>query len=60
MEVARELAPGLVLVLVLATLDAPVGPLPGVHDARFTFVATAQAGRWQITAFHNTLVGDTH
>ena len=54
--VARSLAPGVVLAVANATLDAPSGPLQGVRDARITVVMTEQGGRWAIAAFHNTLV----
>ncbi len=54
--VARPLAPGVVLAVANATLEAPTGPLQGVSDARITVVLTEDGGRWAITAFHNTLV----
>ena len=54
--VARSLAPGVVLAVANATLDAPHGPLQGVNDARITVVMTEEADRWTISAFHNTLV----
>ena len=54
--VARNLAPGVVLAVANATLDAPSGPLQGVRDARITVVMTEHDGRWSITAFHNTMV----
>ena len=53
--VARELAPGVVLAVAAATLDAPQGPLQGVNEARITIVMTEEDGRWGISAFHNTL-----
>jgi uncharacterized protein (TIGR02246 family) len=56
LELARPLAPGLVLAILGSTLDVPAGPLQGVHNARMTLVITEQDGRWAITAFHNTLV----
>jgi uncharacterized protein (TIGR02246 family) len=55
-DLARELAPGSVLAVASATLDAPVGPLQGVNLSRATVVITEQDGGWKITAFHNTLV----
>jgi uncharacterized protein (TIGR02246 family) len=55
-DVARSLAPGVVLAVAQATLDAPSGPLQGVSHARLTVVLTEQDGRWVISAFHNTLV----
>ena len=54
--VARSLAPGVVLAVAYATLEAPQGPLQGVTEARITVVMTEQEGRWVISAFHNTLV----
>jgi uncharacterized protein (TIGR02246 family) len=56
LELARPLAPGLVLAILGSTLDVPAGPLQGVHNARMTLVIAEQDGRWAITAFHNTLV----
>lgn len=55
-DVARSLAPGVVLAVARATLDAPSGPLQGVSHARLTVVLTEQDGRSVISAFHNTLV----
>ena len=56
LDVARLLAPGCLVAVASATLDAPTGPLRGVNHARLTLVMTEQDGRWAITAFHNTLV----
>jgi uncharacterized protein (TIGR02246 family) len=53
---ARVVAPGCIVGGVEATLDAPAGPLQGVHDARITAVLTDTGDRWEVTAFHNTLV----
>jgi|SRR5215211_251675 len=55
-DVARVLAPGVVLALASSTLDVPHGPLQGIHHARMTMVITAQGDDWRIAAFHNTLV----
>jgi uncharacterized protein (TIGR02246 family) len=57
-DVAREIAPGCVVAVVAATMKAPTGPLQGVNNARITVAITEQDGRWRITAFHNTLVGE--
>ena len=38
------------------TLDAPGGPMAGVHDAVNTIVLVRSNGDWQGAAFHNTLV----
>jgi uncharacterized protein (TIGR02246 family) len=56
LETARSLAPGVVVALVRSTLDAPAGPLQGVHQARMTMVLVDEGDRWAITQFHNTLV----
>ncbi|MFM2078262.1 MAG: hypothetical protein RJA49_2152 [Actinomycetota bacterium] len=58
-EVARLVAPGCVLTVVSATLDAPTGPLQGVMHARITATITNDDGRWAVTAFHNTLVRES-
>ena len=54
-ESARLLQPDVALVHVLATLDAPAGPLAGRHHARFSLVLTREAAGWQIASLHNTL-----
>jgi uncharacterized protein (TIGR02246 family) len=53
---AREVAPGVVVAHATSTLDAPCGPLQGVHNSKMTVVLVEEGGRWQATAFHNTLV----
>ena len=55
-DVAREIATGVILAVVGSTLDAPSGPLRGVNNARITAVITEQDDGWAIEAFHNTLV----
>jgi uncharacterized protein (TIGR02246 family) len=55
-ETARTVGPGVVVALVHSTLDAPAGPLQGVHQARMTMVLVEEDDRWAITHFHNTLV----
>jgi uncharacterized protein (TIGR02246 family) len=55
-ELARTVAPGIIVALAAATLEVPAGPLQGVLNARMTIVIAEQDGRWLITAFHNTLV----
>lgn len=55
LESARLLGENVALIHVKATLEAPLGPLEGRHEAMFSAVLTRQEGRWQITAFHNTL-----
>jgi uncharacterized protein (TIGR02246 family) len=39
------------------TLDAPHGPLAGVHAAMSTSVLVRSEGEWRIAATQNTLVG---
>ena len=55
-EFARPLAPGQILAVAGATLEAPTGPMRGVNHSRLTAILVLQDGRWLITAFHNTLV----
>ena len=57
LDVARPLAGG-ILAVATSTLDAPSGPLKGIHDARFTMVIAEQGDDWRVTAFHNTLVAE--
>jgi uncharacterized protein (TIGR02246 family) len=54
-EGARLLRPEVALVRVQSVLDAPHGPLPGRHRARFSLVLTKEGGGWEIAALHNTL-----
>jgi uncharacterized protein (TIGR02246 family) len=56
LDMARELAPGLILAVASATLEVPHGPMQGVNNARITMVIAAQGDDWRVTAFHNTLV----
>jgi uncharacterized protein (TIGR02246 family) len=55
LDSAREVAPGCVVAVANATLNAPVGPLRGVSRARLTAVLTEHQGLWSVAAFHNTL-----
>lgn len=52
----RPLAPGVLLAHVKSTLNAPAGPLAGVHTAVFSMVMVEARNEWRIAAFHNTLV----
>ena len=46
-----------VLGIVAATLNAPGGPLQGVHDSRISVVVVDDAATgWKVRSFHNTLV----
>lgn len=55
-DVARRIAPGVLVAVVSATLDAPTGPLAGVNHSRFTMTVVEQGGAWLVAAFQNTLV----
>ena len=57
LDIARPLA-GTILAVASSTLDAPSGPLKGIHNARFTMVIAEQGDDWRVTAFHNTLVAE--
>jgi len=57
-EVARPLAPGHILAVAGATLEAPTGPMRGLNRSRLTAVLALQDDRWVITAFHNTLIAE--
>jgi uncharacterized protein (TIGR02246 family) len=52
----RQIAPETILAVVSSTLDAPTGPLRGVHQACFTMTLVEHDDRWEVAAFHNTLV----
>lgn len=54
-EAARLLTPDMALAHVKSELNAPKGPLAGVHIARYSMVLARTASGWQIVAFHNTL-----
>ena len=47
-----------VLGIVRGTLDAPDGPLRGVHESTMSVLAVNENGAWKIRAFHNTLVAE--
>jgi uncharacterized protein (TIGR02246 family) len=53
---ARAVGDGVVLANGLATLDAPSGPLVGIHHAVSTVVLVTEDDGWRAIAFHNTLV----
>jgi uncharacterized protein (TIGR02246 family) len=57
LDMARPVA-GTILAVATSTLDAPSGPLQGIHNARFTMVIAEQGDDWRVTAFHNTLVAE--
>jgi uncharacterized protein (TIGR02246 family) len=54
-EAARLLHPELALAHVKSELNAPTGPMAGLHIARYSMVLARAAGGWQIVAFHNTM-----
>ena len=58
LDVARPVAGG-VLAVATSTLDAPGGPLQGIHNARFTMVIAEQGDDWRVASFHNTLVAES-
>ena len=54
---ARRIAENVVVSTSTGTLDAPHGPLQGIHTAMSTSVLVLQDdGEWLIAATHNTLV----
>jgi uncharacterized protein (TIGR02246 family) len=55
-ESAREVAPGVVVAVAGGRLEAPTGPLQGVHRSHFTLVLVERQGTWAVTAFQNTLL----
>jgi uncharacterized protein (TIGR02246 family) len=56
LEAARVVAPGCVVAVAAATLNAPSGPMEGVNRSRLTVAITEHDGRWSLTALQNTLV----
>lgn len=58
LDVARPVAGG-ILAVATSTLDAPGGPLQGIHNARFTMVIAEQGDDWRVASFHNTLVAES-
>jgi uncharacterized protein (TIGR02246 family) len=51
-----QVAPEVILGIVESTLDAPSGPLQGVHRSTATVLLLRDNGAWKIRSFHNTLV----
>ena len=56
LDVARIVTPGCIVAVATSTLEAPIGPLQGVNNSRITAVIVERDGRWEVAAFHNTLV----
>ena len=52
----RRIAPSVLLAHVKSTLRVPAGPLAGEHRSLFTAVLVANGDKYEIAAFHNTLV----
>ena len=52
---AREVAPGVIVSVATSTLDAPGGPLQGVHESRVSAVLVEGPSGWAVASFHNTL-----
>ena len=53
---ARHLTEQVILGHVKGTLTAPTGPLAGVQVALASVVLVRSGAKWQIAAFHNTLM----
>jgi uncharacterized protein (TIGR02246 family) len=60
LDAARPVAPGVVVAVASATLDAPTGPLQGVNRSRLTLVITDGDDGWAVAAFQNTLAPPVH
>jgi len=54
-ESVATVAPGVLVAVAGAQLDAPTGPLAGTHRSRFTAVLVDDGDRWAVASFHNTL-----
>jgi uncharacterized protein (TIGR02246 family) len=53
---ARELDERVIVAHIRGTIDAPGGPLAGQHACTITLVLLRHDDKYEITAFHNTLV----
>ena len=53
---ARQLDDRVILAHARCTINAPGGPLAGEHASTITVVLLQHDDRYQITAFHNTLI----
>ncbi|HEV2377440.1 MAG TPA: SgcJ/EcaC family oxidoreductase [Streptosporangiaceae bacterium] len=53
---ARQLDDQVILAHGRATLNAPGGPLAGLHSSTATVVLLSHGDEYEITAFHNTLI----
>ena len=54
---AQRVSDDVIVAISCHTLDAPRGPLAGVHSALSTSVLVRSGRQWRIAATHNTLVG---
>jgi uncharacterized protein (TIGR02246 family) len=54
---AQRVSDDVIVAVSRNTLDAPQGPLAGVHEAMSTSVLVRSGEQWRIAATHNTLVG---
>ena len=56
---AAPVGDSVILGIIAATLDAPGGPLQGVHESRISVVVVDDATTgWSVRSFHNTVVMD--
>jgi uncharacterized protein (TIGR02246 family) len=52
----RTVAPGVIVAHISSTLNAPSGPLAGIHKGLATIIVVQSANTWKIASFHNGLV----
>jgi uncharacterized protein (TIGR02246 family) len=55
LERARQVAPGVTLVHVSATLNCPAGPMAGVTHSMISMLLAGSGNEQLIAAFHNTI-----
>jgi len=55
---ARKLDDRVIVAHVRNTLSAPAGPLAGEHASTITAVLQGHDDKWEIAAFHNTLIAE--
>lgn len=53
---SAQVFPDAILGIVESTLDAPTGPLRGVHRSTATALVVRDGDAWKLRSFHNTLV----
>jgi uncharacterized protein (TIGR02246 family) len=54
LEMARYLAPGVIIVVSSSVIDVPAGPPAPLATSRQTFIVLEREGVWQIRHWHNT------